>query len=69
MLRQNKKWQKPKKSWFDFLKRKKKAVVDTASTITEEFTPEEIENEAKLDDIPYIRLDEEEVEPAEVPDI
>ncbi len=59
--------EKPKKSWFGFLKRKKKAVVDTASTITEEFTPEEIENEAKLDDIPYIRLDEEEVEPAEVP--
>ncbi len=59
--------EKPKKSWFGFLKRKKKSVVDTASTVTEEVTPEEIENEAKLDDIPYIRLDKAEVESEEVP--
>lgn len=59
--------EKTKKSWFGFLKRKKKAVVDTASTLTEEITPEEIENEAKLDDIPYIRLDKAEIEQEEVP--
>ncbi|MDE6138336.1 MAG: hypothetical protein K2F57_02565, partial [Candidatus Gastranaerophilales bacterium] len=59
---------KPKKSWFGFLKRKKK-VNDTPSVFPEEvenFTPEEIEKEANLDEIPYIRLDKEEIENPEI---
>ncbi len=56
---------KTKKSWFYFLKRKKKSEVLEKESGDLTVTTEDIEKEANLGDIPYLRLDKEDVDVAD----